>query len=71
MLDDIVKDNLHTVLESITLIKDRFSQIERADDFILNTDGVLILVAISMRLQIIGELLKTIHKSHHFIFIPI
>jgi len=51
MLDDVAKDNLHAVLESITLIHDRFSEIERADDFILNTDGVLILDAISMRLQ--------------------
>ena len=55
MLDDVVKDNLHVVLESIKLIQDRFSKIERADDFILNADGVLILDAISMRLQIIGE----------------
>lgn len=68
MLDDVAKDNLHAVLESITLIQDRFSEIERADDFILNADGVLILDAISMRLQIVGELLKTIDKIDNSLF---
>ena len=62
MLDDIIKDNLQGVLQSIMLIEDRFSRINRADDFISTADGVLILDAVSMRLQVIGELLKNIDK---------
>ncbi len=62
MLDDIIKDNLQSVLQSIMLIEDRFSRINRADDLISTADGVLILDAVSMRLQVIGELLKNIDK---------
>jgi hypothetical protein len=34
MLDNIVKDNLQSVLESIELIRSRFKEITRADDFV-------------------------------------
>jgi len=49
------------ILESISIIKKRFLQIETIDDF-LTEDGLLILDAISMRLQAIGEALKNIDK---------
>ena len=50
MLDNIVKDNLQSVLESIELIRSRFSEITRADDFVSTPEGVLVLDAIAMRL---------------------
>ena len=62
MLDDIIRDNLQIILESIILIENRFSKINSADDFVSSVDGVLILDAIAMRLQITGELLKKISK---------
>ena len=62
MLDDIIRDNLQIILESIILIENRFSKIDSADDLVLSADGVLILDAIAMRLQITGELLKKISK---------
>jgi len=66
MHDDIILDNLQIILESLVLIENRFSKINSADDLVSNADGVLILDAIAMRLQVVGELLKkinTINKS--------
>ena len=62
MFDDIIKDNLQIILESIVLIEGRFSKINSADDFVSSAGGVLILDAIAMRLQVVGELLKKISK---------
>ena len=62
MLDDIIRDNLQIILESIILIENRFSKMNSADDLVSSADGVLILDAIAMRLQITGELLKKISK---------
>ena len=50
MRDDIIRDNLQIILESIVLIENRFSKINSADDLISSADGVLILDAIAMRL---------------------
>ncbi len=62
MLDDIIQDNLQIILESIVLIENRFFKINSADDLVSSADGVLILDAIAMRLQVVGELLKKINK---------
>ena len=62
MSDDLIIDNLQSIIDSIELIEIRFSGIAKADDFLLSTDGVLILDSICMRLQVIGELLKKVHK---------
>jgi uncharacterized protein with HEPN domain len=62
MPDDFVIDNLHSIIDSIELVEIRFAGITKSDDFVTNADGVLILDSICMRLQIIGELLKKIHK---------
>lgn len=62
MLNGMISDNLQIILESIALIEVRFSKIESADRFVTSPEGMLILDAVSMRLQIIGELTKKIHK---------
>ena len=62
MLDEIIRDNLQIILESIVLIESRFSKINSADDLVSSAGGVLILDAIAMRLQVVGELLKKISK---------
>lgn len=62
MPDELILENLNGVADAIEMIKDRFSSIKGADDFMMSPDGVLILDAICMRLQIIGELLKKIQK---------
>ena len=63
MPDEIILENLHLILESLELIDTRFSKINNPDDFVSNDNGVLILDAIAMRLQVVGELLKKIDKK--------
>ena len=62
MLDDQIKDNLEGILESIALVEVRFEKVNTAEDFVLSAEGVLLLDGVSMRLQVIGELLKKIKK---------
>jgi len=67
MLDDIIRDNLRIIMESIVLIENRFFKINSADDLVSSESGVLILDAIAMRLQVVGELLKKINKMDNSI----
>lgn len=62
MLNAIIKDNMEIILESITIIEERFKIIDTPDMFVNNPEGVLLLDSIAMRLQVIGELTKKIHK---------
>lgn len=68
MLDDIIRDNLQYILESISLIEERFSGIKTQDDLVSSSQGVLILDSIAMRLQVVGELLKKISKTNKSLF---
>ena len=68
MLDDIISENLRIIIESIELIENRFGRIDSANDFVSNANGILILDAVSMSLQIIGELLKKIDKIDSTLF---
>ena len=63
MSEHEITDNLYLMIESINLVQERFSKILEADDFIGSTEGVTLLDAISMRLQVIGELVKKIQKA--------
>jgi len=62
MLEDVIRENLRIIIESIGLIEERFEKINSADDFVSNSHGTFVLDAISMRLQIVGELFKKIDK---------
>jgi len=62
MLNSITRDNLQIILESIILIEERFSKVDVPDKFVTSPEGVLLLDAVAMRLQVIGELTKKIHK---------
>jgi len=53
---------LDFILESLRLIKRRFSGVASSDDFLDNDEGLDKLDAISMRLQSIGEALKNLDK---------
>lgn len=63
MPDEIIFENLQLISDSIDLIVERFSKIKYPDDLVSNEGGVLLLDAIAMRLQVIGELLKKIDKK--------
>ncbi|MCD4674390.1 MAG: DUF86 domain-containing protein [Desulfobacula sp.] len=64
MLDEITVENLQLISESLDLINKRFSNITQPDDFVLDDSGVMILDAIAMRLQVVGELIKKIDKKN-------
>jgi uncharacterized protein with HEPN domain len=63
MPDEIILENLRLISESLELINARFQKITHPDDFVSNENGVIILDAISMRLQVVGELLKKIDNK--------
>ncbi len=62
MPENEIVDILDLILESIKLIKERFSGIQIPDDFVSTAEGVTLLDAICMRLQVIGESVKQIQK---------
>ena len=60
MHEDEIIDHLDLMLESIALIEKRFSRMRLSEDFLLSIDGVTLLDAISLRLQVIGESVRKI-----------
>ena len=63
MSEDEILDILDLMLESISLVQFRFAKIGESEDFVSTSDGVTLLDAISMRLQVIGESVKRIQKK--------
>lgn len=64
MSEEILIENLNLISESIDIITKRFSEIDTPDDLVSSEYGILILDSVSMRLQVVGELLKKIHKGN-------
>ena len=62
MHEDEILDYLDLMLESIELIEKRFSGIRLPEDFVDSLDGVTLLDAVSMRLQVIGESVRKLQK---------
>ncbi len=62
MSDEIVRDRLQLILESIGVIEGRFSDIHSPDDFTKDSKGAMILDSIAMRLHAVGENVKKLHK---------
>jgi uncharacterized protein with HEPN domain len=62
MPEEEVLDILGTVAESACLVQERFSRIKVPDDLVRSSEGLTILDAITMRLQVIGESVKRIRK---------
>jgi uncharacterized protein with HEPN domain len=59
-----ILDSLELIEESAHLVQARFSKIKAPDDFVRSEDGVTLLDAITMRLQVIGESVKRIQKGN-------
>ncbi len=64
MSEDEIIDILELMIESLSLIQERFSKIGESEDFVSTPDGVTLLDAISMRLQVIGESVKRLQKMN-------
>ncbi len=58
MSEDEILDNLVLMAASIQLVQSRFAKIMTASDFVDSAEGIVLLDAIVMRLQIIGEIVK-------------
>jgi uncharacterized protein with HEPN domain len=58
-----IADHIDFMLESIELIETRLLKIESPEEFVQSSDGITILDAISMRLQVIGETVRKIQKA--------
>ena len=59
-MNDAVRDSLENIRASILLIQCRFVDIQTADQLLSDADGLLTLDSIAMRLQIIGENVKSL-----------
>jgi len=61
---EIIQSLFEDIKECIELIRSRFDNINTPEDFTNSPDGMTKLDAISMRLQVIGELVKNIDKKN-------
>ncbi len=61
-MSDEIRERFEFILESILLIEYRFIQIKFPDDLINSQDGITILDSIAMRLQAIGDNVKSVEK---------
>ena len=61
-MSEEIREKFEFVLESILLINQRFSEIRFANDFIADVTGKTLLDSIAMRLQAIGDNIKSVKK---------
>ncbi|MBK8924232.1 MAG: DUF86 domain-containing protein [Saprospirales bacterium] len=59
-MSDILLNRLATIIEALELIERRMVKIKKADAFVDTEEGQLIMDAIAIRLQVIGETTKKI-----------
>ena len=59
---DVLIGCIELMLESVELIERRFLEIQLPEDFVSSPEGVTLLDAVSMRLQVIGESVRKIQK---------
>ncbi len=62
-MSERVEQRLKTIQAAILLIEKRMAAISCAEDFVRTDTGILVMDAISMRLQVIGENVKKIHEA--------
>ncbi len=61
-MSEEICERFEFILESIVIIENRFLKIKFPDDLINSQDGITILDSIAMRLQAIGDNVKSIVK---------
>ena len=68
MFNELIFNIVNDIQESIEIILQRTKEINTADDFLENDYNLTIYDAVVMRLQIIGELIKSIqNKDQNFL----
>lgn len=63
MLEDVIRDRLEIILESIEMIEQRIQNISSPNDFIKDDNGIMIMDSVAKRLEYIGECMKYIEKK--------
>ncbi len=58
-----VQERLNLIVDTVTIIENRMASIKKAEDFISDEQSIILLDAICMRLQTIGENLNKVFKS--------
>ncbi|MCW7503512.1 HepT-like ribonuclease domain-containing protein [Leptospira paudalimensis] len=61
-MSEEIYERFEFILESIVIIENRFLKIKYTDDLISSQDGITILDSIAMRLQAIGDNIKSVTK---------
>lgn len=61
-MSEEIYERFEFILESIVIIQTRFEKIKFPDDLINSQDGITILDSIAMRLQAIGDNIKSVAK---------
>lgn len=62
MHEEEIADCLTLMIDSIKLIESRFQKVGSPDEFVQSSEGITLLDAITMRLQVIGESVRKIQK---------
>jgi uncharacterized protein with HEPN domain len=62
MHEEEIADCLALMLDSIKLIESRFQKVGSPGEFVQSSEGITLLDAIAMRLQVIGESVRKIQK---------
>ncbi len=60
MSDDVLRNRVASIIESLSLIERRMAKIIEANDFVSTEEGLMIMDSIAIRLQVIGETAKKI-----------
>ncbi len=68
MHEQEIADCLDLMLESIELIESRFQKIASQEEFVQSAEGITLLDAIVMRLQVIGESVRKVQKMDSLFF---
>lgn len=71
MPDTTLRNSLQFIQESLAMIQDRMRGIQRPEDFVGSSTGMLLLDGIAMRLQAISEKIKQIEKSSPGVFLSV
>ncbi len=58
-----VQERLILIVDTVNIIENRMASIKKAEDFISDEQSIILLDAICMRLQTIGENLNKVFKS--------
>ena len=62
MHEEEIADCLTQMLDSIKLIESRFQKVGSPGEFVQSSEGITLLDAIAMRLQVIGESVRKIQE---------